>query len=132
PSIDSTRNAKSTSDYWSHDHVWQFNHRQWRRRTLRSIILAMKINLPGLFHQTGWQSMQPLLGICVLCLLLINLPALAQQRGNAGGFGGAGGGNGGRANAGGTASTSGRTYPNNGTIGDAYFSIDPETRRVVF
>jgi general secretion pathway protein D len=34
-------------------------------------------------------------------------------------------------NRGGASSSSTRTYPSNGTIGDAYFSIDPETRRVV-
>src|SRR5512140_3388203 len=62
-----------------------------------------------------------------LCLVL---PAFAQQRG--GGFGGGGGGAGGRAGTSGSAGTSARTYPNNGTIGDAYFSIDPETRRVVY
>ena len=45
----------------------------------------------------------------------------AQQRGGGGGFGGA--------SRGGSASS--RTYPGTGTIGDAYFSIDPETRRVV-
>jgi general secretion pathway protein D len=59
----------------------------------------------------------------------------AQQRvgGGNGGFGGGqGGGNNGRGGAGSSASTSSRTYPNNGTIGDAYFSIDPETRRVVY
>ena len=52
----------------------------------------------------------------------------AQQRGGAGGAAG-------RTGAGGAtsgASTAGRQYPNNGTIGDAYFSIDPETHRVVY
>jgi len=50
--------------------------------------------------------------------------------------GGLGGGAGGARTgaAGGTtgANTAGRQYPNNGTIGDAYFSIDPETHRVVY
>jgi len=45
--------------------------------------------------------------------------------------GGLGGGAGGARTgaAGGTtgANTAGRQYPNNGTIGDAYFSFDPET-----
>lgn len=60
------------------------------------------------------------------------LPLLAQQRGGGGGgFGGGAGGRGGTGGSGST-STSPRTYPNNGTIGDAYFSIDPETRRVVY
>lgn len=75
-------------------------------------------------------------------------PLLAQQRtgttggtGGGGGFGGGGfggGGLGGGALGGGSrsgtpgSSVSGsRTYPANGTIPDAYFSIDPETRRVV-
>ena len=47
-------------------------------------------------------------------------PILGQQGG------GGGGGAGGRGN---TAAS--RTYPSSGTIGDAYYSIDPETRRVV-
>lgn len=63
-----------------------------------------------------------------LCLLCAALPAFGQQRG--GGFGG--GNAGGRGGASSSSSTSPRTYPNNGTIGDAYFSIDPETRRVVY
>jgi general secretion pathway protein D len=63
------------------------------------------------------------------------LPVLAQQRAGTGGLGagaGAGAGGTGRGGTGSSASTSARTYPNNGTIGDAYFSIDPETRRVVY
>jgi general secretion pathway protein D len=47
---------------------------------------------------------------------------LQAQRGGGGGFGG-GGSTG--------SSTTTRTYPNNGQVGDAYFSIDPESRRVV-
>lgn len=43
-----------------------------------------------------------------------------------GGFGGGGGGSTGRRS---TSSTT--QYPRNGAIGDAYYSIDPETRRVV-
>src|SRR5689334_5833269 len=66
----------------------------------------------------------------VIFLLGTALPILAQQRG--GGGGGFGGGNAGRGGTGGSGSTNPRTYPNNGTIGDAYFSIDPETRRVVY
>jgi general secretion pathway protein D len=76
------------------------------------------------------KSKRALRWLCALCLLFISLPALAQQRANTGGVGGAG--NAGRGNTGGSATTSGRTYPNNGTIGDAYFSVDPETRRVVY
>jgi general secretion pathway protein D len=60
------------------------------------------------------------------------LPALAQQRGGNAGFGGGNAGNANRGAAASSASTSARTYPNNATIGDAYFSIDPETRRVVY
>ncbi len=59
-------------------------------------------------------------GILGLSLCLV-LPGLAQQRTT----GGPGGGGGART---GTSSTQ---YPRAGEIGDAYFSIDPETRRVV-
>ncbi|HWW02215.1 MAG TPA: hypothetical protein VNZ64_21115 [Candidatus Acidoferrum sp.] len=77
-----------------------------------------------------WQKyLRAILGIS-LCL---GLPALGQQRGGGGlGGGGLGGGTGGRSGTSGSANTTARTYPNNGTIGDAYFSIDPETRRVVY
>jgi general secretion pathway protein D len=80
-------------------------------------------------------------GILGLCLSLA-LHADAQTRGGGGGggFGGGGFGGGGFGGGGGsrssTSSTSAgstsRTYPNNTTIGDAYFSIDPETHRVVY
>jgi len=86
--------------------------------------------------------------ICVLSLILCAaLEVQAQQRaggttggggggGGAGGFGGGGFGGGLGGNAGARGGTSGsgstsRTYPANGTIPDAYFTIDPETRRVV-
>jgi general secretion pathway protein D len=63
--------------------------------------------------------------IGILCVsLCAALPAFAQARG--GGAGGVGGGAGR-----GSSSSSARQYPNAGTIPDAYFSIDPETRRVV-
>jgi general secretion pathway protein D len=67
-------------------------------------------------------------GIVGLCLGLA-LHADAQQRGGGtgGGFGGAA-----RSTASTTGGTTARPYPNNSAIGDAYFSIDPETRRVVF
>jgi len=63
-----------------------------------------------------------------LCLGLV-LHAHAQQRagGAGGGFGGAA-----RTATSGSGTSTARQYPNNTTIGDAYFSIDPETRRVVF
>jgi general secretion pathway protein D len=51
-------------------------------------------------------------------VLCVAFPAFGQQRG------GTGGGNR-------SSSTTGRTYPSTGTIGDAYYSIDPESRRVV-
>jgi type II secretory pathway component GspD/PulD (secretin) len=62
------------------------------------------------------------------------LQAQAQQRGGGGfGGGGFGGGQGGsRSSTSSTGGSTARTYPNNTTIGDAYFSIDPETRRVVY
>jgi type II secretion system protein D len=63
-------------------------------------------------------------GILGLCLGMA-LSAKAQQRG--GGFGGAA-----RSAASTAGGTTARPYPNNSAIGDAYFSIDPETRRVVF
>jgi general secretion pathway protein D len=85
---------------------------------------------------------------CSRLLLALTLSlavhASAQQRGGGpggggvggfGGFGGFGGGGFGGGNRGATASSSGSAtanYPDNGTIGDAYFSIDPETRRVVY
>ncbi len=70
----------------------------------------------------------------LLCLWLgMAVQAQAQQRvtGAGGGFvGGAFGGA--RTSSGtGTGSTT-RQYPNNTTIGDAYFSIDPETRRIIY
>lgn len=65
--------------------------------------------------------------------LCMALSASAQQRGGGGqGFGNFGGGNAGRTAGGAGQNVSSRTYQNNGTIGDAYFSIDPETRRVVY
>ena len=58
-----------------------------------------------------------------LCLVVFfALPAVGQQRAGTGGGGGAGGR---------TSSSTSRQYPSSGTIGDAYYSIDPETRRVV-
>src|SRR5438105_10698915 len=47
--------------------------------------------------------------------------------GGGGGFGGAGGLGGGR----GTAGSTSRTYYNNGTVGEAMISSDPETRRLI-
>lgn len=78
------------------------------------------------------QYFTSILGLC----LGLALPADAQQRGGGGGGGGFGGGGFGGGTTRGSTRTSGSTtsrqYPNNTTIGDAYFSIDPETRRVVF
>lgn len=51
------------------------------------------------------------------------LPVRAQVRPGGGG-GGAGGGS--------SSGTISRQYPSSGMIGDAYFSVDPETRRVVY
>src|SRR5262245_58324943 len=63
-------------------------------------------------HPTSLGPWLPWALIMAMCLCF---PSYAQQR--------AGGG------AGRTATT--RQYPSSGAIGDAYFSIDPETRRVV-
>ncbi len=72
--------------------------------------------------------------LCACCALQLQ----AQQRpggGAAGGFGAGGiggfGGAGGAGSRGASANATTRQYPANGTIPDAYFSIDPETRRVV-
>ena len=72
-------------------------------------------------------------GILGLCLGLA-LPAGAQTRtgGTGGGFGGGGYGGASRSSTSTSAGSTARTYPNNTTIGDAYFSIDPETHRVVY
>src|ERR1700674_3765101 len=55
-------------------------------------------------------------GLLILAMGLC-LQSYGQQRTTGGG--------------GGSRSGTTRTYPSNGSIGDAYFSIDPETRRVV-
>jgi general secretion pathway protein D len=75
-------------------------------------------------HTNGQKFFTGILSVC----LGLALHATAQQRG--GGGGGFGGG--GRSGTSTSASSTTRQYPNNTTIGDAYFSIDPETRRVVF
>ena len=61
--------------------------------------------------------------LVLLGLTLSLATSLQAQRGGGGGFGGGGTSSG--------SSTTTRTYPNNGQVGDAYFSIDPESRRVV-
>jgi general secretion pathway protein D len=77
---------------------------------------------------TNWRKyFTSLLGLC----LGLALQADAQQRGG-GGFGGGGFGGSSRSSTGTSGGSTTRQYPNNTTIGDAYFSIDPETRRVVF
>jgi general secretion pathway protein D len=83
---------------------------------------------------TNWHRY--LTGVLGLWMALA-IQADAQTRGGGGGgFGGGGFGGGGTGgNRGSTSSSAGstsRTYPNNTTIGDAYFSIDPETHRVVY
>src|ERR1035441_31114 len=61
-------------------------------------------------------------------------PEAAVSAGGGFGGGGFGGGStgGSRSSTSSSASSTPRTYPNNTTIGDAYFSIDPETHRVVY
>ena len=88
-------------------------------------------------HPANWRRyFTSIFGLC----LGLALQANAQQRGG-GGFGAGGGGFGGGGNrAGGnragasssSGSSTARQYPNNTTIGDAYFSIDPETHRLVY
>jgi general secretion pathway protein D len=82
-------------------------------------------------HTNGRKFFTSILSVC----LGLAFHATAQQRGGGGGGGGFGGGGFGGAARSGTSSSAGTTsrqYPNNTTIGDAYFSIDPETRRVVY
>src|ERR1017187_4420035 len=70
--------------------------------------------------------------------LALQVGAQTRGGGGGGGFGGGGFGGGGFGGGGGSrtssssAGSTSRTYPNNTTIGDAYFSIDPETHRVVY
>lgn len=78
-------------------------------------------------HSTWHQFFTGILSLC----LWMALQANAQQRpGGVGGFGGGVGGT--RTSAGTSTGSTSRQYPNNTTIGDAYFSIDPETRRIVY
>ena len=84
-------------------------------------------------QRANWQRL--LMGSVVLWLgLALNAQAQFRGSGTGGGFGGGGSSFGGSARS--STSTLGgstaRQYPNNTSIGDAYFSIDPETRRVVF
>jgi general secretion pathway protein D len=77
-------------------------------------------------------SFYPIVRAVILALSLgVAIYSQAQQIGGGGGGGGGGARTGatGGTTAGGTAT---RQYPNNGTIGDAYFSIDPETHRIVY
>ena len=88
-------------------------------------------------QRMNWYKL--LTGILSLWLGLVFHAGAQQRGGGGGGFGGGGGGFGGGGFGGGARSSTSvgggstsRQYPNNTTIGDAYFSIDPETRRVVF
>jgi type II secretion system protein D len=83
--------------------------------------------------------LQHFIHVLGLCVLGFALQANAQQRGGGspggGGFGSIGGFGGASSSTSRSSTSAGSTtrqYPNNTTIGDAYFSIDPETRRVVF
>jgi len=78
-------------------------------------------------RKTNIQWRAGLAGSLALALTLA-FPLHAQQR--SGFVGGAPGGAGARGGMSGSSTS--RQYPNNTTIGDAYFSIDPETRRVVY
>jgi type II secretion system protein D len=82
-------------------------------------------------YPANWRNY--LITLTSLCLGLA-LSASAQPRGGTsyggGGFSGFGGTA--RSSTSTGAGTTSRQYPNNTTIGDAYFSIDPETRRVVY
>src|SRR5689334_20347600 len=67
--------------------------------------------------------------ISVLCLFLLGATTSYAQFGP-GGFGGGGGGGGG-ANANRARTSTTRTYPANGSVGDAVIFIDPETRSLI-
>ena len=78
------------------------------------------------------------LQLVTLLGLILGSAVQAQAQGRGGGGGGFGGGGfggggfgGGRGGVGTSANSVSRQYPASGTIPDAYFSIDPETRRVV-
>ncbi len=69
---------------------------------------------------------------CLALLLCAPLELQAQQRGGFGGFGGFGGLGAGAANrAGGSSSTQPGQYNNNGTIGNAVITVDPQTHNIV-
>lgn len=75
----------------------------------------------------NWHTLLPAL----VALGVATFPLHAQTRvGPTSGFGAPGGTA--RSSTGTSTSSTARQYPNNTTIGDAYFSIDPETRRVVY
>ena len=78
---------------------------------------------------TNWHRY--LTGVLGLWMALA-IQADAQTRGGGGGGFGGGGTGGNRGSTSSSAGSTSRTYPNNTTIGDAYFSIDPETHRVVY
>ena len=69
--------------------------------------------------------------VAVAVLLGLALTVHAQQRGSFGGFGGFGGfsGNSFNANRGGSSTTS--AYNNNGSVGNAVISVDPQTHNLV-
>src|SRR5437868_14898762 len=69
----------------------------------------------------------PILRLTLLAILLCTALDLQAQFPGGGGFGGFPGGGGGGTT---SRSRSGRQYPNNG-VGDATFSIDPETRSLI-
>jgi general secretion pathway protein D len=83
--------------------------------------LQQKTNHQAHMNQQPPQRHYDYLGLLALALF-VALPVSGQQRG-----GGTGAAAGGRS----TSGTTGREYPSTGAIGDAYYSIDPETRRVV-
>ena len=80
---------------------------------------------------TKQHSNRYLTGILGLCLGL-PLQTGAQQRSVGPGGGFSGGVTRTTTTSGAIGSSTSRQYPNNTTIGDAYFTVDPETRRVVY
>ncbi len=79
----------------------------------------------------GQQASAVRICLAVLAGVALCLPLRAQAQGRGGGFGGGGFGGGGFGGGGGRGSSAASSpYPTTTTIPDAYFSIDPESRRV--
>jgi general secretion pathway protein D len=78
------------------------------------------------------QSFKKYAGVLLAALLCAAVETQAQQRGGTGGFGGFGGfGGGGNRNNSSSSGSSSSQYNNNGTVGSAVVSVDPETHNII-